>query len=147
MKRLSIFFAALSLLACAPAPQQGMLTDWTLQQQGARQQYQVSVPCTVAGALNQAGVFGEDLFLEDHYKAVDKSIFDQPWVYTTRFSAEKGRSTILRFNGLNYRADIDLNGRRIASADTTCGTFAVREIDVTPWVKSRNTLKKWSKLL
>ena len=141
MKRLSIFFVALSLLACAPAPQQGMLTDWTLQQQGACQQYQVSVPCTVAGALNQAGVFGQDLFLEDHYKAVDKSIFDQPWVYTTRFSAEKGRSTILRFNGLNYRADIDLNGRRIASADTTCGTFAVREIDVTPWVKSRNTLK------
>lgn len=129
------------LLGCAPAPQQGRLSDWTLQQQGARQKYQVTVPCTVAGALNQAGVFGEDLFLEDRYQAVDKSIFDQPWVYTTRFNAEKGQCTILRFNGLNYRADIDLNGRRIASADTTCGTFCVREMDVTSLVKSRNTLK------
>ena len=131
----------MSLLACAPAPEQGRLTDWTLQQQGSSQKYQVSVPCTVAGALNQAGVFGEDLFLEDRYQAVDKRIFDQPWVYTTHFDADKGACTILRFNGLNYRADIDLNGRRIASADTTCGTFIVRELDVTPWVKNRNTLK------
>ena len=131
----------MSLLSCAPVPEQGRLTDWTLQQQGSSQKYQVSVPCTVAGALNQAGVFGEDLFLEDRYQAADKSLFDQPWVFTTRFDAEKGKCTILRFNGLNFRADIDLNGRRIASADTTCGTFAVREMDVTPWVKSRNTLK------
>ena len=127
--------------SCASAPQQGFLTEWTLQQQGASKKYQVNVPCTVAGALNQAGVFGEDLFLEDHYKAADKSIFDQPWVYSTRFGAEKGKCTILRFNGLNYRADIDLNGTRIASADTTCGTFAVREFDVTPLIKGTNTLK------
>lgn len=40
----------MSLLACAPAPEQGWLTDWTLQQQGSSQQYQVNVPCSVAGA-------------------------------------------------------------------------------------------------
>ena len=73
------------MLACSATPEQGLLTEWTLQQEGASQQYQVNVPCTVAGALNRAGVFGEDLFLEDHYKAADKSLFDKPWVYTTCF--------------------------------------------------------------
>lgn len=129
------------MLACSATPEQGLLTEWTLCQEGASQQYQVNVPCTVAGALNQAGVFGEDLFLEDHYKTVDKGLFDKPWVYTTRFDAEKGACTILRFNGLNYRADIDLNGTRIAAADTTCGTFVVREFDVTPLIKRSNTLQ------
>ena len=129
------------MLACSATPEQGLLTEWTLQQEGASQQYQVNVPCTVAGALNRAGVFGEDLFLEDHYKAADKSLFDKPWVYTTCFGAEKGKCTVLRFGGLNYRADIDLNGTRIASADTTCGTFAVREFDVTALVKRSNTLQ------
>ena len=129
------------MLACSATPEQGLLTEWTLCQEGASQQYQVNVPCTVAGALNRAGVFGENLFLEDHYKAADKSLFDKPWVYTTCFGAEKGKCTVLRFGGLNYRADIDLNGTRIASADTTCGTFAVREFDVTALVKRSNTLQ------
>jgi len=129
------------LMGCTAAPQLDVLTDWTLQQQGGGPKYQVKVPCTVAGALNEAGAFGKDLLLEDRYKAADKSLFDKPWVYTTRFGAKKGNCGILRFNGLNYRADVELNGKLIASADTTCGSFAVREIDVTKYLKGNNTLK------
>ncbi len=141
MKPIVLLSSILISLACVPVAGQGRLTEWTLHQADSPQQYNVTVPCTVAGALNQAGVFGDDLFLEDRYKQVDKSCFDKPWVFTTRFAAPRGKSVILRFNGLNYRADIELNGRRIASADTTCGTFAVREFDVTSLAKRRNTLQ------
>ena len=142
MNPFSVIFSALFLvLSCSGLPQQGLLTDWTLQQEGAARKYQVTVPCTVAGALNQGGALGKDLFIEDHYKDIDKALFDKPWVYTTRFAAHKGQCQVLRFEGLNFRADIELNGHCIASADTTAGTFSVREFDITPYTKRKNTLK------
>lgn len=141
MKQIMLLTVMSFLIGCTALPQSGLLTDWTLQRQDGGPAYQVTVPTTVAGALNQAGILGADLLLEDHYKAADKTLFEKPWVFTTRFGARKGNVTVLRFNALNFRADIDLNGHRIASADTTCGSFAVRELDVTRFVKSRNTLK------
>ena len=117
------------------------LTQWTLQREGQKTVYQVNVPCTVAGALNEAGYFGSDVLDEAQYKAIDKSIFDDAWVYTTQFKAQKGQRHVLRFEGLNYYADIELNGKTIATADTTYGAYIVREFDVTAIAKSKNTLK------
>ena len=119
----------------------GPLTNWTLQRQGHKETYSVQVPCTVAGALNEAGVFGPDVLELDRYKAIDKSVFDETWVFTTRFNAKKGLRHVLRFEGLNYYADIELNGQLIASADTTFGPFCVREIDITSLARNKNTLK------
>ena len=117
------------------------LKQWTLQQEGSSQKYTVTVPCTVAGALNEAGVLGENILDLDHYKQLDKTPFDSPWVYTTRFQAKKGLHHVLRFEGLNFYADVELNGTKIASADTTFGTFSVREFDITALAKRNNTLK------
>ena len=135
---LSLSFVMLGCSAAAPA---GKLEDWTLQRAGDAKTYQVKVPCTVAGALNEAGVFGQDVLDQDRYKDIDKSIFDEPWVYTTRFQAEKGLCHVLRFEGLNFYADIELNGQLIASADTCNGTFSVRELDITPLARKDNKLK------
>ena len=133
---------ALFLLSCAPLPTSGRLTSWTLRREGSSRSYKVTVPNTVAGALEEAGFFGaEEIREEDRYAKIDRGIFDSAWVYTTHFAAEKGKCHVLRFEGLNFRADIDLNGTRIASADTTYGTFSVREMDVTGLVRGRNLLK------
>ena len=103
------------------------LKDWTLRKDGDKTSYKVTVPCTVAGALNEAGVFGENVLDEDRYSKLDKTPFDSPWIYTTSFKTRKGLRHVLRFDGLNYYADVELNGKLIASADTTFGTFSVRE--------------------
>ena len=134
------FLLPFVMMLCASALA-GPLTQWTLQQEGQKARYQVTVPCTVAGALNEAGVFGPDVLDQDRYKAIDKSIFDEPWVFTTTFKAQKGLRHVLRFEGLNYYADIELNGKLIASRDTTFGAFSVREFDITALAKSKNTLK------
>jgi len=126
--------------ACAPLESAGPLTHWTLQNSDGGKKYEVTVPCTVAGALNEAGALGTDLLEQMRYQEADRTQFDSPWVYTTRFAARKGMRYVLRFEGLNFYADIDLNGRRIAAADTTMGTFHVREFDVTSMVKGKNTL-------
>ena len=140
MKTISYLLSILLMIGCATS-QAGPLTQWTLQQEGSGQTYQVEVPCTVAGALHQAGVFGENIYDGLRYKELDATPFDSPWVFTTRFSAEKGKRHVLRFEGLNYYADIDLNGKRIASSDTTFGPYCVWEFDVTSLVKRNNTLK------
>ena len=130
----------LFFLACAYAGAQE-LTDWSLSREGSSKSWKVTVPCTVAGALNQGGVFGNDVYSGENYKNIDKNMFDTPWVFTTSFKAKTGRCNILRFNSLCYSADIYLNGKLIASADTTVGPFIVREFDVTGKVKGKNTLK------
>jgi len=138
MKKIVLLTTALLLGVNALA---GPLTQWTLQRKGQKETFKVQVPCTVAGALNEAGVFGPDVLDQDRYKAIDKSIFDDPWVFTTQFKAQKGLRHVLRFEGLNYFADIELNGKLIASRDTTFGPYCVREIDITSLAKGNNTLK------
>lgn len=138
MKRIALI---LTILAAASCCADGNLTDWTLRREGTGQVYKVTVPCTVAGALNEAGVFGDGILEQRRYEDIDKSLFDAPWTFSTRFRASRGKHHVLRFNGLGYSADIELNGTRIASADTTSGPFAVREFDITPTVRGSNVLK------
>ena len=135
------FFAFLFSGSSAAFGASDELKDWTLRKDGEKTSYKVTVPCTVAGALNEAGVFGENVLDEDRYSKLDKTPFDSPWIYTTTFKTRKGLRHVLRFDGLNYYADVELNGKLIASADTTFGTFSVREFDVTSLVKGTNRLK------
>ena len=134
MKRIALLLSLLLTIGAAAQP----LTQWTMHRQGDNKTYNVTVPTTVAGALNEAGAFGANVLDEDRYFAIDKSQFDSPWVFTTRFDAAKGLRQILRFDGLGYSADIKFNGSLIASADTTVGFFSVREFDVTALAKKRH---------
>ena len=140
MKPITILLAGLCALACTAQTGTQTLTQWTLQQEGGDVIYNVTVPSTVAGALNEAGALGENLLEELRYFDADKGRYDSTWVYTTRFKAGKG-CHVLRFKGLGYSADIFLNGMQIAKADTTLGVFAVREWDVTGLTKESNTLE------
>ena len=137
MKKLALLSLVMLTSVSALA---GPLTKWNLQREGDKTVYPATVPCTVAGVLNEAGVFGPNVLEEANYKAIDKSIFDDVWVFTTQFAAKMGQRHVLRFEGLNYYADIELNGKCIASADTTFGPYCVREMDVTALAKSKNTL-------
>ena len=142
MKRhLAIILAAIGLFTCCCNLEGTDLTHWKLQREGDRHVYDAVVPCTVAGALNEAGVFGENVLEQDRYFSIDKSLFDSPWIFTTSFKAEKGLNHVLRFEGIGYSADIWVNGKQIAAADTTVGVFCVREYDITKIAKAKNTLK------
>lgn len=136
-----IILAAMALSSCRANLEGTDLTHWKLQREGGKQVYDAVVPCTVAGALNEAGVFGENVLEQDRYFSIDKAQFDSPWIFTTSFKAEKGLNHILRFEGISYSADIWVNGKQIASADTTVGVFCIREYDVTKIAKADNTLK------
>ena len=55
MKKILYSISILLLCALGNAAD---LKDWKMQREGSSRSYDVAVPCTVAGALNEAGVFG-----------------------------------------------------------------------------------------
>ena len=127
-----------------PSGNRDVLTEgWTLSREGASETFAAQAPSTVAGTLVDAGYFGEDLLVGRNYEKADKAIFDDPWTYSTVFAGKpgKGQHAELVFDGLDYYADIFLNGTQLASADTTFGVFIRRKYDVTGLLKARNKLE------
>ena len=116
---------------------------WQLSRTGGSEKVAAVVPSTVAGSLYASGYYGDDLLSARNYQKADKSIFDDEWVYQTDFYAkpEAGQHCDLVFDGLGYRADIVLNGTRIAASDTTFGVFRSFRYDVSPLLKGRNRLE------
>ena len=148
MKSIVLITLAVAMTACSPkntvpAGNRDILADgWTLSREGASETFAAQAPSTVAGTLADAGYFGEDLLVGRNYEKVDKTIFDDTWTYTTVFTGKpgKGQHAELVFDGLNYYADIFLNGKQLASADTTFGVFIRRAYDVTGLLKGSNQL-------
>jgi len=105
--------------------------------------YAAKVPNSTLGSLVDAGVF-KDIFFNRNLEKIPTSMFDAPWWYRKTFNIDKidpGQLYRLRFNGISYRADIWLNGKKIASADTIEGSFRQFVFDVSPFVKKgENTL-------
>jgi exo-1,4-beta-D-glucosaminidase len=86
--------------------------------------YAAKVPNSTLGTLVDDGVF-KNVFFNRNLENIPKTIFDVPWWYRKTFNLQKvdpGQVYRLRFNGISYRADIWLNGKKIASADTIEGS-------------------------
>ena len=67
------------------------------------------------------------------------SPFAVPWWYRTEFevpAAYKGKQLWLNFEGINYRANIWLNGQQIASDKDVAGTWRTWEFNVTSAIHS-----------
>jgi len=123
--------------------------------------YPARVPSTVLAALVADGVYqdvltgmnlrsvpgttypiGKDfLSSEDDIAMPANSPFAPSWWFRTQFQAPGGAATTLHFDGVNYRADIFLNGQKIAAATDVAGTYRRYDFDVTPYlVAGQNTL-------
>ncbi|MFL5543572.1 MAG: glycosyl hydrolase 2 galactose-binding domain-containing protein [Gemmatimonadaceae bacterium] len=112
--------------------------------------YRATVPSTIVGALVDDGLYDDPFFGMNFRKlpgvtypiganfvhtAMDPaSPYAVPWWYRTTFrvpATMQGRRVTLHFDGINYRANIWLNGRRIADSSTIIGTYRRYELDVT----------------
>ncbi len=99
--------------------------------------YAAKVPNSTLGTLVDDGVF-KNIFYNRNLEKIPDSMFNAPWWYRRTFNIEKinpGQVYRLRFNGISYRADIWLNGKKIASADTVTGSFRQFIFNVTPFIK------------
>lgn len=94
--------------------------------------YPAEVPSTVFGSLVNNGVY-EDVFFGKNLEKANPEDFQYSWWYRTSFwVAENAPSThILEFDGIIFRANIWLNGIKIASADTVEGAFRLYSFNVS----------------
>jgi exo-1,4-beta-D-glucosaminidase len=99
--------------------------------------YPTSVPATVLAALLKNGEYPNP-FVGKNLEGIPGGRFENSWWYRREFDlpAQKGLDGArLEFDGINYRADIWLNGRQIASKDQIFGSFRTFEVDITATVK------------
>ena len=126
--------------------------------------YPTTVPTTVLGALTRVGVYPDmrvglnsfripdasDEFNRKHdlakysYLADKRNPWKDPYWYRTEFTlpaSARGKRVWLNFDGIHYRADVWLNGRRIADSRQVVGSFSRYRFDVTDQVApDRNCL-------
>ncbi len=94
--------------------------------------YSASMPSTVLAALVKNGVYS-NIFFGTNLAAIPTAPFSNSWWFRDDFSvsdAEAAGNAALIFDGINYRANIWLNGRQIADANQTFGAFRIFQFDV-----------------
>jgi exo-1,4-beta-D-glucosaminidase len=115
--------------------------------------YSTSAPKTVFAVLVENGVyknpyFGMNLrnFPGVEYKAGSQfanqdmpanSPYAVPWWYRREFdlpASDQGKEVWMQFRGINYRAEIWINGQKVAGADEVVGAFRRYDFNVTPFV-------------
>jgi mannosylglycoprotein endo-beta-mannosidase len=97
--------------------------------------YAATVPGTVLTTLVNDGVYPEPLYGEN-MRAIPESLNKTSYWYRTTFmvpAAFKGRHTWLHFGGINYTAEIWVNGYR---AGTMRGAFIRGDFDISGFVKA-----------
>ncbi len=90
-----------------------------------------TVPTTVLAALVASGEI-EDPYFNKNLERIPVERFAVPWWYRTTFDAGQAlpAGTRLVLDGLNYRADVWLNGRQVADRDRVAGAFRVFGLDL-----------------
>lgn len=90
------------------------------------------VPSTVLAALVRDGQV-EDPYFGRNLEAIPTGRFEHPWWYRTEFTLEEPPKPGARlvFEGINYRADVWLNGRQIGHREDLAGAFRIFSLDVS----------------
>jgi exo-1,4-beta-D-glucosaminidase len=87
--------------------------------------YPARVPTTVLAALVEGKVY-KDIFFADRLKRVPAAAFKGSWWYRTEFDslAAPGRNKVeIELDGVNYSANVWLNGTKIGDARDVFGAF------------------------
>ena len=116
--------------------------------------HEVTVPTTVVAALVRNKTLSDPFFgmnirqfpgvtypIGGNFSNIamqPDSPYAPSWWYRKTFAAPasyKGKTVWLKFNGINYRANIWLNGKQIANSDNVAGAWRTYEFNVTDAVK------------
>jgi exo-1,4-beta-D-glucosaminidase len=112
--------------------------------------YSVAVPATVLAAQVASGEH-KDPYYSDNLRKIPGTTYpvgdnfsnlpmptDSPyhcgWWYRKQFAipaAYQGRTVWLRFGGINYRANVWVNGKQIADANQVAGAYRTYEFDIS----------------
>jgi exo-1,4-beta-D-glucosaminidase len=100
--------------------------------------YKVSVPTTVIAGLLTNKVYDFDPFYGRNFEKLNDARLDKPWWFRKKFrlaESENGKNVVLKLQGINYKANVWLNGKLIADSTQIVGPFRIIELDITKYIK------------
>ena len=116
-----------------------------------RDWYTATIPSTVLAALVENKVYPDPYFgmnlrsIPGTGYAIGRNFanlampsdspFRDSWWYRKQFqfANRDSRQVWLHFDGINYRANIWLNGQLVADASQVAGAYRIYDFDITPW--------------
>ncbi len=100
----------------------------------------IGVPNTIMAGLVENGKY-KKIYKDNNLEKADTRPFEQPWWYRKQFNLKIIKYHQLVFEGINYSANIWLNGKLIADTSKVKGAYGIWKFDVTQYVKKgKNTL-------
>ena len=91
--------------------------------------------CTPMGGLSG---HTNKYYYEMELKNVDKTQFDVDWYFRSHFELELPDSNealiLLHINGINYKSDVYVDGKLVATKDKIVGTFIKYTLDITKYL-------------
>jgi exo-1,4-beta-D-glucosaminidase len=94
------------------------------------------MPATVLEILEEDGVYPNLYVGKNMAENVPQDLYKQDWWYRTTFEVPSEHAVyLLEFPGINYRAEIWLNGKLIADSKHVAGMYSAHELNATQWIK------------
>jgi len=100
--------------------------------------YKVEVPSTVLATLVKNGVY-EDPYFGMNLKDIPTEQFKVPWWYKTKFDITEDQIehvVLLALDGINYKANIWLNGKLVADKEVVCGAYRRFQFNVSSYLQT-----------
>ena len=100
--------------------------------------YAATVPSTVAGTLVDDKIYPDPFVAENLKDLSTNSAFKGPWWYRKEFKVSLGalEQAWLNFEGINYRANIWLNGKQIADTNEIFGAYRTYQFNISSALSS-----------
>ena len=101
--------------------------------------FHTPVPATVLAALVRNGEY-RDIYTDRNLDHIPVDRFQTSWWYRTEINLDSAPEfsdfshARLIFEGINYRADIWLNGHKIASSGDIAGAFRIFDLDIDNFI-------------
>lgn len=102
--------------------------------------FSTTVPSTVLGTLVSNKVY-ENPYHGENLKSIPTELFKVPWWYSTSFDLTEQQSNdfaSLCLDGINYKANVWLNGQLIADSNAIDGAYRITSFDVSEHTLSGN---------
>jgi len=100
--------------------------------------YNVSVPTTIIGGLMANKVYPFDPFMGKNLEKLSDPRLDMGWWFRRQLAlpqATEGKRVVLKLQGINYTANVWLNGKKVADSTQIKGPFRIIELDVTNYIR------------
>ena len=93
-----------------------------------------SIPTTVLGAQVKNGMY-KDIYIGKNIENIDTRDYLNSWWYRKSFNLDDlNKSYQLQFNGINYKANIWLNGKLLADTGTVNNAFKQFRFDIDNYI-------------